>query len=172
MFSLERVVAKLKNVNPRAEKCGEDTELGCDLKFTLALSNDFLDNFDKGLKAFLYVAPDQADDLLHLPGSLTKLRYPLLGNLTHGYEGVGYLVKVEHGVDGNIELYDCKINGFKLACQEGGTLQLTMRVQCNPEEEDVGKLCTHIENEVTITVTPPGPKTAEELFDNKGQKVK
>jgi hypothetical protein len=155
---LTGVLAKLKNVNPRAEIHGADTVLGCDLKLTVSLSNDVLEQFEKGLKAMLYCSPETQEDLLFAlsnPPALTKLRFPLLGGLKHGYEGAGYQVKFDYGVDSDILLPSCGVDGFTFECKEGGAVLLGFRVKANPDEDDIGRLCGLIQHEVTLSITPP-----------------
>src|SRR5258708_7970995 len=58
------------------------------------------------------------------------------------------------GEKSRVELADAKVNNFQLEVQEGGTVLLSFRVQAHPDERKFGKLCTLIQNEVQVTLTP------------------
>ena len=62
MFRLKNQRAKLTSVNPRAELHGEETNLACDLKFTLTTGNKKLDEFDPGLRHALFEPARDDDD--------------------------------------------------------------------------------------------------------------
>lgn len=40
-------------------------------------------------------------------------------------------------------------------CTEGGTVQLTFRVRCKPDEKQAGRIYTLQQRELEITLTPP-----------------
>ena len=75
MFSLDRKTVKLVNVNPRAEKHGDENALACDLKFEIRASNDVLSEFHHSLKSALYKEPDQGTSRIWGP-SVTARNWP------------------------------------------------------------------------------------------------
>lgn len=79
MLQLERQKAKLTNLNPRAEKHGEEHIPAADLHFAFDAPNDVLSEFDPALKSSLYRKPDgngEQQELIDHPGYLPKLRFP------------------------------------------------------------------------------------------------
>jgi len=69
-----------------------------------------------------------------------------MGAIKWDYEGLGYHLCVEHGIGGksDIKLGDCKVDKFKLAPVNGGSVQISFRVIAHPEAKDVGNLCEKI----------------------------
>lgn len=157
MFFLDEQHSKLASVNPRSELNGADHRLACDLKFDLKMSNDILSVFDPKLKAAFYEKYDEDQgELIEAPNHLTKLKFVLGGALNWSEEFTGYTVIVNYGIGGpsDIKLGDVKVNKFSFDCQQGGTVNVSLRVQAHPEAEDIGKLCTLIQQEVKITLRP------------------
>lgn len=174
MFTLKEQKAKLTSVNPRAEIHGEDTKLACDIGLEIKVSNDVLSEFDPQLKSALYRAPDasdtQADLLADQPGYMPKQKFPLLGKLSWGWEGIGYGATVHYGVTGraDINLIQTQVDKFKFDCQDGGTVVCQFRLIAHPTPEELGRLCEMIQQEVSITLDPP---SAEELFQMERKRV-
>lgn len=161
MFSLDKSVGKLTNVNPRAELHGKDTVLAVDIKVEHKLHNDILSEFHPTLKAFLYEKGDDAqsqllEDKTHLP----KRRFPLIPSFKYDLKLAGYEVKIDFGIDDKsaIEMAGCEIDGFKIEPMEGGTVGLSYRIIGHPKEQDIGKLCSLIQQEINITLIEP-PQT-------------
>lgn len=176
MFSLIRTNATLSNVNPRAEKHGDENVLACDLKFQVKLPNDVLSEFHPALKTFLYfksVNPGDGDLVDEArkddPGWLPNLRMPDLHPLKHKHELIGATLTIHAPIakQNDIELDGCHVDGFTFDCQEGGTVIVTFRAQAHPDEKTIGKLCAHIQEEVEISVEPPEP--GEGLIQNDGE---
>lgn len=177
MIRIERTNATITSINPRAENHGPDTALACDIKLEMVIANSILDTLDEGLLASLYQRdPASSDDgenqeALDLDeGFLSHLRFPGMGKFPWKYEGAGYRFQVIddrlHG-DKVIELADCKVNHFQVEPLEGGTVTLTVRVQCNPSEEEIGDLCHHIKREVDISLIPPLKSPQQDLVEGE-----
>jgi hypothetical protein len=158
MFSLTNQKAKLDAVNPRAELHGNDTKLACDLKISIKVSNDVLSEFHPSLKGCLYTANESAQaDLIQEPGHLPSLRFPQMGAIKWDKDFAGYTVVIPYGATGkdDIVLGDCTVDNFKFDCQDGGTVGVSFRVIAHPEEGQMGRLCSMIQGEVEVTLTPP-----------------
>lgn len=173
MFSLKQQV-KLSHVNVRNEMHGEDHVTATDIKIEVKVSNDLLAEFHSDLKHFLYLKDDSPDQS-ELPldaNRATKLRLPLMGPLKWGWEGAGYHLTVEHGINeaSYIKLGDCEVDHIVLHPQEGGTVAIVFRVIAHPESEDIGKLCTLIQQEVGITLEPPSTAEAADMVIEKAKK--
>jgi hypothetical protein len=84
--------------------------------------------------------------------------------------GKGYTLEVEYGIGGpsNIVM-GADIDGFKLVPQNGGTVIIIFRAVVHPDEEAFGKLCSLVQQSVTVTLTAPPPNSIGELFGDEPQ---
>jgi hypothetical protein len=107
------------------------------------------------------------------PNRMTKLRLPLMGPIKWGWEGAGYRLVVEHGVTeaSYIKLGDCEVDHLVLHPQEGGTVAIVFRVIAHPDSDDIGKLCSLIQQEVAVELMPPeAAAVADAAIDKAAQK--
>ena len=161
MFSLQEQTVKLINVNPRTELHGDEHVLAVDLTLETKSSNDVLSEFDASLKSALYRKADasssQAGLLDDEPGYLPSLKFPLMGPVKYGWEGVGYDATVHYGISGkdNVVLSGTKVDSFRFECCEGGTVVTKFRVIAHPKTEDIGRLAESIQQEITLSLVPP-----------------
>lgn len=163
--------AKLNSVNVRSEKHGPELVPAVDLKIAIDASNDILDKFHVDLKSSLYFKA-QDDEQETLDGidpvtSLPNLRFPKLdGPLKWDTMGAGYTLMIDWGLggDSNLVMSGCEINNFAFSPKEGGTVELTLRVQISGiEEAIIGKLATLVQHDIHITLTAPTPADVEDL---------
>jgi hypothetical protein len=161
MFQLTDQRAKLTNVNPRAELNGTDHKLAADLQIEVKVSNNFLKEFDSGLKDAFYMRSEGEQlefDVIADVDHRTKLRFPLMGGpIKWTKDLTGYVVLISYGLGGSsdISMGDCKIDKFSFLLQEGGTVVASWRILAHPESADLGKLCELIQQEITLSLTPP-----------------
>lgn len=156
-FELQKARAKITSVNVRAEIHGDNRVPACDIKVSVKMSNAALDHFATGLKEAIFSGGEpKQGDMLGGVSSLTSRRFPNLGVLTWDWKGAGYDFTAHYGVDGSQDI-DLKadIDGFRFNCEEGGTVEIGFRAQAHPTEAQLGRLCTLIQCEVDITLTPP-----------------
>ncbi|MAO52153.1 MAG: hypothetical protein CML16_14895 [Pusillimonas sp.] len=163
MFSIENQTANFNSWNPRTELHGEERVPAADIKVDMAVSNDILSMFDPTLKSLLYREPhagesdlvDQADDA----PQLSRLRFPKIKNsIQWNYELVGATVIIHNGLSGpksDIELDDCTVDKFVFDPQDGGTVHVSMRIQCKPSEKQAGRLYELNGNTIELTIRPP-----------------
>ena len=161
---------KLCSINARSEKHGPD-ELhpAVDLKFQLDAANTILSHLDGALLSSLYhkseaggqggqQSLDGVDEAVNLP----NLRFPFMGTIKWAKEYAGYTLTIEHGLGGasDIQLLDCKVNDFRINPKEGGTVEISFRVQCstNLTEKTMGKLALLVQHEVPIKLEAPEAK--------------
>lgn len=168
MFELTQTV-KLANVNPRAEKHGEDTKPALDLKIEATCSSSVLIHFHPELRQHLYKKdenPDLVDQATDGGDSLTVLRYPKMGAIKWDWEGAGYTATVDYGMggDSNIVLQDVKVDHFAIEAQNGGSVVITFRIIAHPSADQVGKLCEFIQRDIDLDLVPPAPTSVRELF--------
>lgn len=174
MFDLSQTV-KLANLNPRAEKHGEDTKPALDLKIEATCPSSVLIHFHSELRQHLFMKdpnPDLVDQATENDG-LTVLRYPKMGAIKWDWEGAGYTATVDYGMGGesNIVLEDVKVDHFTIEAMNGGSVAIAFRIIAHPDPEDVGKLCEFIQREIDLVLTPPEAKTADDLFPDNMRKA-
>jgi hypothetical protein len=165
MFELHQQRVKLSSVNPRAEIHGDKKKPACDLKFEYAAENEILMDFDPRLLVSLYKTPEDQEDLIE-PGRLSQLCFPKMGAFKWDITGKGYTIDIEYGIGGpsNIALGGVDIDGFKLVPQNGGTVIVVFRAVVHPDEVAFGKLCSLVQQDITLTLTPPAPENVQQLF--------
>lgn len=174
MFELMQQV-RLANLNPRAEKHGEDTKPALDLKIEATCASNVLIHFHSELRQHLFMKdpnPDLVDQATENDG-LTMLRYPKMGAIKWDWEGAGYTAEVDYGLggDSNIALEDVKVDHFTIEALNGGSVTITFRIIAHPDADDVGKLCEFIQRDIELKLTPPEAKTADDLFPDNMRKA-
>lgn len=165
-FELEVLTAaRLQSVNCRSEMHGQEAVPAVDVKFTFEAPNSILSSFDGWLLSALYhragpAAIGQASlDSFELSDA-PNLRMPQLGlPLKWDAELTGYELTIDFGLGGksNVTLADCAVNAFALEPKEGGTVSVSLRVQCTKglTEKVLGKLATLVQHDVQIMLTAP-----------------
>lgn len=171
MFQFNEITAKLSNVNVKAEIHDEDTKLAADLSIELRGPNTILEDIAPGLLAVLYrKAEDGEDEQGELdldPQRLSKLAFPFLQQpLKWDKEYTGFTFVMHYGIDEKsaTKLADCQVDKWKFECQDGGTVITTFRVIAHPEEDEIGHLCTQIQQSIVMSLIPP---TAQYYKDGK-----
>ena len=80
---------------------------------------------------------------------MPELGYPLKWN----DEMLGASVSVRvPGSKSEITLEACKVNNFFMEPRDGGTISLSFRVQCHPDQRAFGVCCTLVQQEVEVTI--------------------
>lgn len=166
-FSLDHQSVTLANLNTRAELHGEDREPAADLKLTWTAPNAILSEFDPDLRYALFRLPERDGDqvdLINDPDFLPIVKFPKLGSLKWGAEIVGAEVVVHFGTSGksDVVLADCIVDGFTFELIDGGSVAVSLRVRCHPDEKQVGKLYSLIQRETEVSITPPCEDDAEQ----------
>lgn len=164
MFELESLTTlKLINASPRKEHHGEDLVQAIDLSLRWETSNEALSLFDPWLRNSLYwnaAAENGQEKLEGVADVLPNLRSPKLRMpLGWEWEGVGYNLRVDHGLGGRSDLVltGCKVGKFKFTVKEGGTVVIDFQVQANVDvnEKIVGKLCALEGTELSASLLAP-----------------
>lgn len=162
MLEMTRQIGLFLNFNPRTEKHGQENVPGADLKISIVTSNDILSEFHPTLKALLFRKPSPGEEDLVDKGSEEPGHTRLVfGNKIHAIkwdaEIVGAQFTVHYGTGGksDIALEDTTIDSFTIEPMDGGTVVLTFRVKCNPDEKAGGKLFTIMGSEVEFSIVPP-----------------
>ncbi|MNT17833.1 hypothetical protein D3C72_1530100 [compost metagenome] len=105
---------------------------------------------------------DNADTRLDDPGYLPCLKFPDIQNkVLLSSKVVGATVTVHHGISEKSDLVmeECTVRKFQLDPQEGGTVIVSMEVDCVPTKEQAGELHMKQNQDVVVTITPPGSDT-------------
>lgn len=161
-----RQKAFLENVNARSELHGEERTPAGDIKLSVEVHNNALAHFHPTLKSALYFndsarPKDLADQgLEENPDHLPHLRMPNLeAPIRWKDEMVGGTFIVHYGLGGNSDLvFDgVKVNNFQISPKEGGTCEISFRVQAHPDEGQFGKLCGGglIQSQIEISLKAP-----------------
>lgn len=164
----------LAHLNVRAEMRGTDPVPAVDMKFVLTAPNSILDQFDAGLKSVLYKPADGEDEQPELDGvdpassmpalRSTSIEMPI--NLNKDYLGRNLVVDFGLGGKSNIELSGCDVDNFKVNCMEGGSVEISFRVQASGlDDRSLGTLGTLVKHDVKITLmsSPEADGTQEKL---------
>ncbi len=157
--------AKLASVNICSERHGADLVPAVDIKLMLESSNDILSKFDPDLLACLYcevppTEPKQENlDGVEPVSALMKLKYPKLSMpLKWEHSGTGYELTIDYGLggDSNLVLGAAAVNSFAFDLKEGGTVELSLRIQASGVSEAIlGKLAGLVQHDIHITLTAP-----------------
>lgn len=159
MFKLNQQV-KLVSINARTEIHGEERKAAFDIQIEAQSPASVLDYFDPDLADMLYKVPDDPDLVEQGdPETATAPRFPKMSGFRWEWEGSGYTTTIDYGLggDSNIKLPDTKIDKFRFAPQNGGTVLISFRLIVHPETADVGLLCERIQQNIDIALEPPKP---------------
>lgn len=129
--------AKLVSSNSRPEHHGAELVPAIDLKFSADVSNDFLDQIDPLLRQCFYTSHDKTEPIpgetKTTPNLLFKDLIDMPIKLKKTYEG--YRLTIDRGLGeergSNIVIGDCKVNEIKPDMKDGGTVNVTWRVQAS-----------------------------------------
>lgn len=152
---------RLDHINIRNETHGDKPVTAVDLRFIVAGSNDLLALFAPGLQqalCFNQAAEQGQQDIGDVPTVLPNLRFPKMAPLVWTDEIATARVEIDYGTGGpsNIILNPCKVNNFKAELKEGGSTEISFRVQTsNVTPEVIGALTGKLKCETQITLTLP-----------------
>lgn len=162
MFALEEHTAKIANVNPRSEKHGDQTKLAADIKIETCVGRKTLDEFDTALRALLFREPQTGDQpqLIDADDGATALRMPKLAPLEWEEKYPGYTL-ILHGMLVEDIAIPVELSGFSFKGLDGGAVKTSLRATCHPDADQIGHLCSLIQNDVEISLVPPAARAAD-----------
>ncbi|HCP79398.1 MAG: hypothetical protein CML16_03235 [Pusillimonas sp.] len=162
MLTFDNQTGQLNNLNLRAEKHGEESVTGADLKIHINVSNDFLSEFHPTLKSSFYRKPHPGEmDLLDQSEQEPSLNRLIFGNRISGFKwdfdvvGATFIIHFGTGGKSDLVLDEATIDGFQITLMDGGTIGLTFRVKCDPDEKQIAKLAFLIGHEIEFSMEPP-----------------
>lgn len=176
-FELEDITTlKLTSVNPRKEHHGDELVQAIDLNVRWETSNEALTMFDPWLRGALFynAAADQGQgDLTCVPEVWPNLRMTkLVTPLKWDWEGVGYTMRIDHGLGGKSDLVltGCKVKKFAITPKEGGTTFIDFQVQANVDvtKKLVGELCDLEGAEIAASLMAPNEVPGGVIDGTKG----
>lgn len=137
-FSLDKQSGKLKNINLREEKHGDEDIVACDLTFIVPISNMQLAEFHPMMRHAFYYNKDvpQADLVDREP---TNIKFPQMGAFKWELSMEPCAFVIHWGIT-PVELLGAKVGKFVLEPREGGTVDVKFQVQALPTPEVVGRL--------------------------------
>jgi hypothetical protein len=163
-FEIEEMTrCTVTNVNVRSELHGDEHVPAVDVALKLEASNDILSQFDGSLKSMFYGKADKATrgaqpeiEGVEPVSNLPKLRSTIIEQpIRISKEYVGYRLTIEVGL-GQLVIEGCSVDKIRADCKEGGTVELSFRVQAaNLDEATIGKLAILIGNEVDLMLEAP-----------------
>lgn len=170
-FELPKTMVLFSHMNLRQEKHGEDSALAVDLKLSLKTTNDVLAMFHPSLKSRLFKKPEGAGDLVAQAGAdeLVAYCFPQMESIKWANEQYNTIVRFPIGLTGkkDIVLDDAKINAFVLACYDGGTVEVTWRVQSAVTPAQIEGLSERLETgKVDIEITYVEPDEVQQILSN------
>lgn len=165
MLKFDRQTGVLTSLNLRAENHGDEKKSGADMKVTIKVSNDLLSEFHPRLKSSFYREPhpgemDLADQANAENGELPLSRL-LFGSKVSGlrwsHEIVGVTTTVHYGTGGksDIVMDETTVDGFAFEFFDGGSVGISFRIKCYPDEKQIGKLANLIGHEIEFSLEPP-----------------
>lgn len=160
MFQLDKHDAKIKNLNLRMEKHGDEDVAAADFTLNLKASALLLDTIDKKLRKVFFEKPAKGEQqALPIDGNnLTALAIPYLREQKLDQKFDGYEVEFA-SLLGQIEplfFADAKVALLKAVFIEGGSVDIALKVSMNiDEDDDAHLLAVWRRGEIKLTLTPP-----------------
>lgn len=162
MFNLNESNASITNLNFRGEKHGDETEPACDVKISVDLPAERLNDIHPGLCESLYRKPGKGDQMPLVEvgkgaGAFTVVKHPGLEPLLLKQKFPGYEVRIcKPESEDELFFADGEVKNFKITPHEGGTTNVTFSVGTLVDEDDAANLLPFIRNpDAVVTLTPP-----------------
>ena len=167
--------AKVTKVMPFAIKLGQkDIRPGAQLRIMATVSNTVLNLFFPGFREFLFDKAKGSDNVqknldgIPVVSDLPNLREPgvKLGALHWEDEQTGCTLIIDRAID-PITLKDGKVNKFKIAPKDGGSVQVFFTFTTGEIDQDTaGHLMLLHQNEITVELTIPEPLQQQGKLDD------
>lgn len=163
MFHLDKSNAQVINLNFRGEKHGDETQPACDIKISVDIPAERLNDIHPGLCESLYRKPGKGDQrpLIEVgkgaDNAYTVVKHPGLEPLQLKRKFPGYEISIlAPEADEGLFFADAEVKNFKITPHEGGTTNVTFSVGTEVDEDDAAGLLPFIRNaDAVVTLTPP-----------------
>lgn len=157
MFEITEGDVLLAHLNTRTEKHGDEDIGAIDLKIKCRAANTILDLFDPRLRSTLFQRAgggQQAD--MHSPEHLPQRVFPHIPAINWDDKLEGWTAVIGTGLGlVTVTLNQVKVHKFKFEPVDGGTVDLTYTVSCNPSAEQVAAVYPLNGQGIILTLTPP-----------------
>jgi hypothetical protein len=170
MFQLDKHDVKIKHLNLRTEKHGDQDVAAADFTINLKASALLLDTIDKKLRKVFFEKPAKGEQqALPIDGNnLTALAVPYLREQKLDQKFDGYEVEFASLLEQIEPLFfaDVKVTLLKATFIEGGSVELALKVSMTiDEEDDAPLLSVWRRGEIKLTLTPPEKQDASSEGD-------
>jgi hypothetical protein len=161
----------LTSITNRIEKHGDDDLPAVSFGLTFTTENTVLDLISATLRPALYVKSKGGQESLDgVEETTPHLRSPdmELVNVRGSYEG--WTLNIDHGIDAHnpISFGGCKVDKFRVAPLEGGSVKLSLRVGTRDiDAERLGIVGMKIGQQISVTILKPIAKPDDKVTDGK-----
>lgn len=158
MFAIVDQACVLEHVNVRIEKHGDEEQVAADLKLSTTIQAAWLGMFHEELREALYKPESERKgaDLVSQaqPDERTFLRFTNVEPLKLTDEMKGRVTLAMPVSGDKVVLPESKLNKFTLYPKDGGSVEVTFRVQSPIEPEDASMITAMLTREVRAEVEP------------------
>jgi hypothetical protein len=172
MLTANNHTTRIVNVSNRIEKHGTERMLAADIKLSMSVSSDVLNDLESGLRESLYRTPARGDQLSLVDkndsAAYTVLKHPCLEPLRlkqkfPGYELTLRPIGLEDDDDSqDMFLADVELKKFDIEAREGGSCTLTFTASSLVDNDEAAYLLAALVAEDTqLSLTPPSRAASE-----------
>lgn len=152
------ITATLVSVTSRVERHGEEEVPAVSYGLKITSANTLLDLLDKDLRGAIYHAPrnKSIEGVDPIAPTLRCKAIEHVGVNVGPFEG--WTLNVDHGIDEEtpVTFGGCKVDKFKVAPIEGGSVELALRVGTSDiSAESSGLMAMKLGQEIDITLIAP-----------------
>lgn len=164
IITISAARAKFSHINLRKEgKPGDGAKTAVDLKFSMAVENKIL--------AFLCGA-DEPPPLWNADGSI---KYKGIVDIPSKAKMMKATVTFGDLAQSKIELTECRVNKFRFTPISGHNIELSLRVQLNPDHDELNSLAdaatTEQELYIECNLGPIGAVVYDDDDDSQGDMI-
>ena len=150
---------RLSTFSVRTEKHGDEDVLAFSAGLVYTGPNTFLDVIAPGLRHAIYEAVPDQDQLPGVEPATPLLRCKKVEEVAVSLCCEGWTVEVEHGIDEPMRIGGTKVDKFRVAPMEGGTVSVAMRIGSNDiDEAELGALAAKLKQVVSVRMLAPEAK--------------
>ena len=172
ILSISKLKCTLSHKNVRTEIHGDENPVAWDLKFTAKCSNKVLDFIDPEIRQMLYFAQIDGEGQKSMEleeGFTPNLRAPMLMGQKKpymiDYKGAGYRVILHSQMDNedlDILLSECKLTDINFKAMDGGTIELSFKIQLYPNDQSYdGDIEEFLGEVIDVSLEPPRAEGSE-----------
>lgn len=153
MLSLKQT-GQLLDVNPRIEFHGEEQKLAADIKVSMTVGNQLLAIFHPRLRSSFYCKGNAAQDAFELGDDhAPSLVFQQLGDIKWKQDFEPCDIEISSAIGVPVSLTMAKVTRIRFEMMEGGSVLITMTIQCHPSPSQVSRLCELIQlKEIDISI--------------------